>query len=74
VTFAALIAFFESPIGSTLVLEIPTLYGDLVRIFAAKGNPSAEEIAGYIASGKDFNALCPKKAAPVPLALVPKPS
>jgi hypothetical protein len=70
-TFAALIAFLESPFGAALTAEIPTLFNDLVAIFAKKGNPSSQEIADYIASGKDFNALCPKRAVVVPLAAVP---
>lgn len=58
---ASLVAFLGTPAGVALVAAIPTLAGDIISIWHKSGAVTTQDIADYIASGKSFDALVPKK-------------
>ena len=60
----ALGAFIETPLGQAIVAAIPTLVGDIVKIWHQNGTVSTQEIATYLASQAAFDTLVPKKVTP----------
>jgi hypothetical protein len=64
---ASLVAFIQTPVGSALLMQIPTLVTDIVGIWHKNGTINANDVAAYLSTQQAFDVLCPPKPAPVTL-------
>ena len=58
---ATLFAFVQTPVGSALLAEIPTLVTDVIGIWHKSGALTTQMVADYLASAPAFNTLVPQK-------------
>lgn len=59
---ASLMAFIETPVGSALLAEVPTLIQDVIGIWHKNGVLTTQMVADYLATAPTFDQLSPKKA------------